>query len=140
MFFCAGYAFLLLKVSWLSILITRSKARALAAQGPAESREGVLDSPQEVEWPSLPALPTPPQLPRNSRFRGVLLSFRRIVNPLRRESGHSSAPRRDHPNSDLLPSTESSQLRVCHPHRYGNWKRTTVLASTRSRVSPVPHE
>ena len=80
----------------------------LAAQGPAESREGVLDSPQEVEWPSLPDLPTQPQLPRNSRFRGVLRSFRRIVNPLRCESGHSSAPCRDHPNSDLLPSTEQS--------------------------------
>ena len=95
-------------MSWLSILITRSRARVLAAQEPAESREGVLDSPQEVEWPSLPALPTPPQLPRNSRFRGVLRSLRRIVNPLRRESGHSSAPRRYHPNSDLLPSTEQS--------------------------------
>ena len=108
MFFSAGYAFLLLKVSWLSILITKSKARALAAQGPAESREGVLDSPQEVEWPSLPALPTPPQLLRSCWFRGVLRSFKRVVNPLRRKSRHSSAPRRDHPNSDLLLSTEQS--------------------------------
>ena len=102
MTFFEGYAFLLLKVSWLSVLITRSRARALAAQGPAESIESVLDPRQAVEWPSLPALPTPLQLPRNSRFQGVLRSFRRVVHPLRRESPHSNAPRRDHPSSDLL--------------------------------------
>ena len=77
-FFCSGYAFWLLKVSWVSALITRSRARALAAQRSAESREGLPDSPSAVEWPSLPALPTPPQQPSSSRFQGVLRSFRKV--------------------------------------------------------------
>ena len=61
-----------------------------------------------VEWPSLPTLPTPPQPPRNSRFQVVLRSFREVVHPLRRESHNSSAPRRDHPSSNLLQPIEQS--------------------------------
>ena len=70
-----------MKVSWVSALSTRStrsKAHALAAQGPAESREGLTDSSSAVEWPSLPALPTPQQQPNSSRFQGVLRSFRKV--------------------------------------------------------------
>ena len=93
-------------MSWVSALITRSKARALAAQGPAESREGLPDCPSAMEWPSLPALPAPPQQPNNSRFQGVLLSFRKVIHPLRR-GPHYSASRREHPS---LESVESLPL------------------------------
>ena len=102
-FFCSGYAFWLLKVSWVSALIARSKARALAAQRPAESRDGLQDSPSEVEWPSLPAQPTSPQQPNNSRFQGVLRSFRKVIHPLRRGS-HDSASRREHPSFESVES------------------------------------
>lgn len=99
----SGYAFWLLKVSWVSALITRSKARALAAQGPAESGEGLPDSPSAVEWPSLPALPTPPQQPINSRFQGVLRSLRKVIHPLRRGS-HDSASGQEHPSFESVES------------------------------------
>ena len=90
-------------MSWLSVLITRSKARALAAQRPAESREGVSASPQAVEWQSLHAPETRPHQPRNSRFR----SFRKVVHPLRLRS-HDSASHRDHPSINLLQPIEQS--------------------------------
>ena len=90
-------------MSWVLALITRSKARALAAQGPAGSREGLPDSPSAVEWPSLPALPTPPQQPNNSRFQAVLRSFRKVIHPLRRGS-HDSASRREYPSFESVES------------------------------------
>ena len=90
-------------MSWVSALITRSKARALAAQGPAESREGLPDSTSAVEWPGRPALPTPPQQPKNSRFQGVLGSFRKVVHPSPRGS-HDSAFRRELPSFESVES------------------------------------
>ena len=106
-FFCSGYAFWLLKVSWLSSLINRSKARALAEKGSGESRERLSDSPSAGEWPSQPFLPTSPPQSKNSRFQGVLRSFRKVVHPLRRGS-HDSASRREHPSFDLLQPIQQS--------------------------------
>lgn len=40
----------------------------------------------------------------------------------------------------LICCNESSiRLTVYHLHRKRNWKQTTVVASTRRRVSPIPH-
>ena len=127
MFLRSGYAFWLLKVSWVSALITRSKARALAAQGPAESGEGLLDTPSAVEWPSLPALPTPPQQPNNSRFQGVLRSLRKVIHPLRRGS-HDSTSRQEHPSFESVESLPPPPL-----------EQTSELARTQLRVNPIFH-
>ena len=137
----------LLKVSWVSALITRSKARALAAQGPAESREGLPDSPSAVEWPSLPALPTPPQQPNNSRFQSVLRSFRKVIHPLRRGS-HDSASRREHPSFESvesLPPPPLEQLAETNVRvsenatpRQPNFSQINDLPSAQSPRPPLP--
>lgn len=66
------------------------------------------DSPQAVEWPSLPVLPTPQQQPRNSRFQGVLWSFKKVIHPLQRGSHDSSASPWDHPSFELLQPIRQS--------------------------------
>ena len=71
------------------------------------------DSPSVVEWPSMPALPTPPQQHNNSRFQGVLRSFRKVIHPLQR-GPHNSASPREHHSFDLLQPTEQS----VHHHRF----------------------
>ena len=147
LFFCSGYALWLLKVSWVSALITRSKARALAAQGPAESGEGLPDSPSAVEWPSLPALPTPPQQPNNSRFQGVLRSFRKVIHPLRREP-HDSASHREHPSFESvesLPPPPLEQLAETNARvsenvtqRQPDYSQLNDLPSAQSLRPPLP--
>ena len=134
-------------MSWVSALITRSKARALAAQGPTESGEGLPDSPSVVEWPSLPALPTPPQQPNNSRFQGVLRSFRKVIYPLRRGS-NNSASRREHPSFESvesLPPPPLEQLAETNVRvsenatpRQPNFSQINDLPSAQSPRPPSP--
>ena len=105
------------------------------------------DSPSAVEWPSLPALPTPPQQPNNSRFQGVLRSFRKVIHPLRRGS-HDSASRREHPSFESvesLPPPPLEQLaetdvRVSEngTPRQPNFSQINDLPSAQSPRPPLP--
>ena len=126
---------MLLRVSWLLVLITRSKAR----DGGARGLRKVERACQTLLKRSF-GLACPPCQPQHNS--PGILGFRVCFNRSEKLFTRCDADLRIALLVEIILALIccnqlNSQSRVSHPHRYSNWKQTAVLAITRRRVSPI---